>query len=500
MGIGVPPTTTADAPPPTSPRRARRPSRHAATRYNTRQAYDAAEATYRRLQGEDPWASPSPGGGLAWSESRALQSYLTMYRATRDVTYLDRLVACSQPVLAARDTQRGTTDYRGQSLPGWGAADPYTVSSIDLDDDEGQAALRLVTAAPGRHLLVDVRTAADGLFDLDVRSSTARVELVRGLSLDPRHPRHVVRVLDQQFPGPAALTASDLSGLARPPTMLAAARGLQLRAQRYVFAVHTGMICAPFAEFAALLVREPGLRRRYGQPAAEMLSAAEAAVALHDDDWRPLGTNTGLYAFPIGSPVPADGTYLPHNQYLAMARCLAHLYLATANPDYGRRVTLMLNLFRSELGHEPSPIWPYYWSGSQSFRGFDAGRTTSSHSPRMGPQQMMEDPGHGALDVEALVAGLDAGSGVPVALMSRLGGTFVNRVVRKGSDGRWVTVTALGSARTSTPESLAAVRWIELARWDRRVYPIIASMLDGWRPVLGEGSLLAPIARLVELH
>lgn len=464
----------------------------------TRQAYDAVEAAYRGAQGQIQLLAPG-GGTLAWGESRVQQSYLTMYEATRELVYLDKLIEAGEAVVAGQDDQTGQVDYQGRSLPAWGAAAPYTASCVDLPGTDGVPVLRLASTGLGLDAVVDVRPRELELFDLVVSDSTGHHESVAGLSLDRRNPNYVVSMLAGRYPGAAELTASDLrEGPARPGA-LASLTGVAFVPQRYVFAVHTGMICAPFAQLSALLVREPDLASRYARPARALLEAAEAAVRVHDTDWRQISPKAGLYAFGVGAPVWSDGTVLPHNQYLVMARCQIQLFLATGNPTYRRRAKLMLNLFQSDLGTQAVPSWAYYWRGSSVYRGFELGETKSMYSPRMPPYRAAEDPSHGALDVDALVTAYDAGFGLPDTLMTRLVATFFTYVVRQGLDGRWTTPARFGSTIDLTVTDFAAARWIELARWDRRVYSTVNSLMEQAQPSTANYQALPVIAQLIRL-
>lgn len=56
---------------------------------------------------------------LSWGASYVMMSYVTMYRATGDARYLDRLIYLADGVLDQRDSVRGVQDYRGQSNPCW---------------------------------------------------------------------------------------------------------------------------------------------------------------------------------------------------------------------------------------------------------------------------------------------------------------------------------------------------------------------------------------------
>ena len=56
--------------------------------------------------------------------------------------------------------------------------------------------------------------------------------------------------------------------------------------KRYVWAVHTGVIVAPMAQFAAVVRSDPGLAARWGKAADRLLRVAEEAVAIHDTEYR----------------------------------------------------------------------------------------------------------------------------------------------------------------------------------------------------------------------
>ena len=494
--VEVPPvTSTTSQRPPSHPRAPiRRPAG-----YSTPQVYDWAEARYRRGQRTRSATRDADTGALAWGESRALQSYLTMYQATNDLDYLDRLVGHSQRVLGVRDDRIGRVDYLGRSQPAWSAAAPYTVSTLDLRDVSGEPVVRIVVAISSKSVKVDIRPRSDGLFDLTVSTSSGLTEKKLALSTRARHPRYFVRYLDDHFPGTTAITATDLRSDTSRPAELAVLRAAKMATTRYVFAVHTAMICTAWARFATLVARRPDLRRRYASPAAELCGAVESAVALHDGDWRRLSERSGIYAFAVGAPVLNDGTYLPHNQYLAMARCLADLAGATHNSEYRRRAAMMFNLFRSDLSGGSAPTWPYHWSGSRVYRGFDRKESPSQHWPRMAAVRSLEDTSHGALDVAAVVAGFDAGFAVPASMLQRLANTFRTRVMSRTASGRWKTARRIGSPQHRDRADLAGVGWLVLAPWDRRVYTTVSALLTQIKPVPSEGQMLSAIAQMVSL-
>ncbi len=87
----------------------------------------AAHATTPRWDFEDAWDNnlrwylgyDNESAGLAWGESYVLMALVTMFEATDDPIYLDRLDEHLAEVHAARDDQRGVSDYRGVSGACW---------------------------------------------------------------------------------------------------------------------------------------------------------------------------------------------------------------------------------------------------------------------------------------------------------------------------------------------------------------------------------------------
>ena len=465
--------------------------------YSEPATYDWAEATYRatvqpgRGEGND-------AGALAWDEAYALESYLPMYRATADPGYLDKLVEHGYRVLDARDDQRRRPDYRGLTGPVWGAGAPYTVASLDLLSASGVPTLRLYSSTGSDAILVDVRPRGGGVFDLTVDAGPGGPrETIRGLSTDSRSPASLVRRLTARAPTPTGLTARDLRPTDPGPVELQPVQRATMTPARYVFLVHTGMICAPLAGFAALVRGDRRLAARYAAPARDFLSAARAAMAFHEEDWRQVSERIGLYATARGAPIPLDGTYVPHNQYLAAARVRARLFRCTKDPAEAASVSSMTNTFLSDLSAGHAPVWPYYWRGSQVYSGYGPADRVSRYTPRAEPNQALEDISHGALDVESLVAAHDAGIGVPDDHLRRLAGTFRRRVTVPGPAGVVVAANSLAAGTGTGSHELAVPRWAGLARWDRRVFTRSLALFNRRQPDPAHGQVLASTAKLV---
>lgn len=87
------------------------PAAATTSRWDFEQAYSNNIPWYKGYNNES--------AGLAWGESYVLMALVTMFEATDDPIYLDRLGAHLEEAHAARDDQRGVDDYRGVSGACW---------------------------------------------------------------------------------------------------------------------------------------------------------------------------------------------------------------------------------------------------------------------------------------------------------------------------------------------------------------------------------------------
>lgn len=461
--------------------------------------YDQTELEYSRRLSEQG-RFDNDAGALAWDVAYALQSYLTMYRATLDSRYLSLFVSMGYRVLNARDTNRGLADFAGEVRPVWSSAAPYTAGWRDLVDITGTPLVRLrsVSGAASIHVRVQPQTSSES-FDLTVSAAPdGPRETITGLSLDPSSRAYVVSILQQRSPTPCELSAVALPS---PHAGAAAARADagMMTMSRYAFAAHTGMIASPLAEFAALVGGDAQLGAPYGGPASDFLAAARDAVHAHDADWVLRDVAFGLYRFAREAPVRADGTYLPINQFLLMGRALTHLFVATGEPEYADKARSMMSVFRSELSPGPAPTWSYYWSKSKPFTGYSYRENISSYSPTMRPTNTLEDTGHGALDIECIVLGNRLGLGLGEYDMGRLARTFMQRIPRRVG-GKLTGADSLAEKSGTSSYDLSLGRWAGLSAWDPDVLSFVRKILaDPSRfPVRGE--TLASISTLAGLR
>lgn len=153
------------------------------------------------------------------------------------------------------------------------------------------------------------------------------------------------------------------------------------KGKRYTWAVHTGMIAAPLARFAAIVRSEDALRKRWGQDADRLLRVAQEAVAAFDEDYRPgPGPDEGhVYCPYLAKP-------LPLNMQNSLARAWLAIADATGAPAYRERVTRLANFFRNRIRTERdgTATWAYW-------------------PPLSGVNETFEDISHASINVDFMV-------------------------------------------------------------------------------------------------
>jgi hypothetical protein len=462
-----------------------------ATDYTTRATYDefldSFKADPTRLgQATDPNDNQ---GALAWGQSYVLTSLLLAYLAFRDDVYLDTFVDHADAVLDSRDGERGVRDYRGLSLPAWRAGFPYTAGAVDLPDHTGRPCLQvrsvrtpIEVVARAKPLVVDPLITvdvgagtADGSFRLTVTHAGIDVtESYDNLTMDPTASSYAVRVLHDAWPTELQLTAKDLR--ARPaagPVPRAGSR--TMASQPAVFAVHTGMITYPLADFARTVLERSSLRARYGSEARRFVRACEAAVAVHDREWRENDRGEGWYASPRGMPVPyADGTEQPANQFLALGRTAQQLAAVSRDPVHARRARAMARTFRNELTVDAGGayIWHYWLTWGRVYNGWTKADDVSEYRPSYSGARQIEDVSHGFIDVDFAVRAFRDRRGFGRTDMDRFARTFTQNVATEADDGTptvWSNVDGTGTRGTFAFELISA-GWMPLATFDRAIF------------------------------
>jgi hypothetical protein len=474
------------------------PARAEGRDYALRATYDWAESYFTEHGVQQPDVPNENRGSLAWGQSYILRSYLAMYQAFHDTRYLDLLCRNVDAILDIRDSARGVTDWRGESLPAWRAWHPYTAGQVDIPGASDAPMLGLRTAQPfADDSIAEVVPESGDRFTVTVRHTTYNTsDTFTNLTMDATSPDFVVRRIHDANPTATRATAVDL----RPDNAPAMPRaGTYSMASEYVtFSVHTGMITAPIAEFCRVVRGNPGLKGRYGAKAARYLRAVRDAVAVHDHEWRQNDQGEGWYVWEKGTPLACDGCEMPHNQFLALATTQVHLAALTEDTPYRERAVRMLTTFRNDLRVQGnSYVWSYWWSKGHVYNGYTQADDVSEWTPAQpsGARQL-EDGSHGAVDVEAVLAGYRSGLVFGETDVRRMAATYTDGLMHYDESGNahvWYRIDGTGSFGS---QDLQAPRWANLAPWDDRIFTHAREIFNREQPEPNSGSYLLGTAFL----
>lgn len=207
---------------------------------------------------------------------------------------------------------------------------------------------------------------------------------------------------------------------------------------RYVWAVHTGMIVAPMARFAAVVRNDPRLREKWSKDADRLLKVAQEAVAVHDTDFRegPGGDEGYLHSLYLKK-------HLPLNMQNALARAWLAIDDATNTPKHRERVTRLAQFLKHRLRpmDDGSYVWAYW-------------------PPLEGRADSFEDISHAAINVDFMVLCHEQGIVFTREDLGRLKQTLLKRVLL-ADDRVSDTVGGGGPINTYRP---AVLRWGRLGR------------------------------------
>ncbi|MEQ4203918.1 hypothetical protein [Actinopolymorpha sp. B9G3] len=412
-----------------------------------------------------------------------------MYAAYGDTRYLDRLVENTDLVLSVRDSERGVTDYKGESLPAWRANHPYTVGVVELLDASGRPTLevRVGRVYSSSTSVTVVAGSEPGTFDLTVlHSQSGNRRTYAGLSMDPASPNYVVRRLYDAYPATVLGTARDLretpsaAGDPAPGTY-------QMTSLPTIFAVHTGMITFPISGFVRLVRHSPRLREipRYREKAEEYLHAVREAVAVHDPEWRETEAGEGNLIWRKGSAQQWDGSEQPINQTLGWGQTVAELAVITGEEEYRHRTRAMAKMLRGQLAVDAGDAytWHYWPTFGNIYNGYPKTGSpetdVSLYNPNLAtPARQIEDVSHAAITVEFAAAAFRAHLGMDGRDLARLARTYTQNV----AGGASAHVRVDGTGALNPTYALQTPRWMPLAPWDEQVFHHSLAVYENYQP------------------
>jgi hypothetical protein len=240
------------------------------------------------------------------------------------------------------------------------------------------------------------------------------------------------------------------------------------------FAVHEGMVAYPVAVFIESVSRDPALREKFGASADKFLAFMNKNfLQKHEQHWLDLGNGAGAWRFMDLITERYPNRILPHNQYLALARAFLVLKdVPGADPLMGQRAEEMARFFHDSLiKQDQAYVW-HYWDW------VDGGQPGSSG---------LEDTSHGTIDVGFAVEAAMRHVVFTDEDMTRFTHTVLDLMWNQSE-----TDPKLGPncGTRGDKDSIMLHDWINLCRWDHRIFDLALASLHGKPPSIGSGSVL----------
>ena len=411
------------------------------------------EALAKRFVGFDvsrnagkAYSESASSATLAWGESYYLNAYVKMYRVTRYTRWLDKVVDHFDRMVA------NMSDHDGDGIPGWNT-DRYSVSRMRARalHNRGTASIR-----PEEATVTDIAQAHEAI---DAEFIVERFASNRFVVRDVARSAVV-------YDGPYSL-GQDIPGI--PGFELRLDRipeiGDKFRVETWAvrpleYAVHEGMILYPIAQFIELALGDENLKGRYEEKARSYLGLIEERVLRKQERyWVQMAPGMGAYRFTESPAERFPNRILPHNQYLALGR--VYLVLKDVSDDmlFRERATQMAAFFKNSLVETGDAYTWSYWDW------VEAGRPDQSGT---------EDTSHGHIDVEFAVEAYRRGVVFTRADMLRFARTLTDQMWN-GS----LSNPTIGSRVDRQVGDATIIRgWIELCRWDPRIWDIYWALFD----------------------
>ena len=324
-----------------------------------RKTYDRLHDELLSNQSDEPLENVN--GGIVWGSSYRLDSYVSLFEATRDTHYLDHFIRLADRVLAARADKTGQLDFRGRLTYGWPSGGHYTYGKPTvLKDRDGNPSIEVRTIANS----YNDKTSIEVLACESPDAFTLKVVNRR----DPDNPVEAtfsdvtIGTVDERVGpkrgGPKLIEAKRVGDSPPAPcdpfipeTELMTFHGH-----------HTGRILTPFARFCDLVMNSDGLEK-HRRKAEEYLEEIRVSMVEHDqffieeEDW-------GYTIFEKRSPFWCDGVPEPHNTLACSGSTYIHLYRATGEPYFLDRATRLAKLLKRNHIPNPDGTWSFhYWWG-----------------------------------------------------------------------------------------------------------------------------------------
>jgi hypothetical protein len=235
----------------------------------------------------------------------------------------------------------------------------------------------------------------------------------------------------------------------------------------YVWAVHTGMITYPMAQFVRFVYEDESLHKKFKAKADTYLAEVERSVKAHDEDFIPgPGSDEGYYTF--GDATAEVGIALetlPFNQQNALGRTIIELYRITGKEEYLDKATRLANFMKHRLYIFPngSYVWMYHLPPSTLEGPIELSEVEASQVA-----SRCEDTSHAAINADFMVQAYKAGIVFDDEDVERLTLTLLENVFTEDNSVRQ-RIGGVGSVNVAGYSNQVG-RWLELGLFDKRVF------------------------------
>lgn len=394
----------------------------------------------RSVNGGKGYSESASSASLAWGESYYLNAYIKMYHVTGDALWLDRIVEHFDRMVP------NMSDHDGDGIPAW-HTDRYSISRSRSTSLHNRGTAQ-ITPEEIRVTNIDkAHEAIDAVYEVEMTGyDRVRVRDLTRWQLAYDGPYTV----GEAIPG--------IVGFSVAPNRMPEP-GDKFRVETWgvrplAYAVHEGMILYPVAQFIEMALHREELRSRYEEKARSYLRLIEERVLDKQERyWLEVEPGAGAYRSTGSAWERYPNRILPHNQYLALGRAYLVLKDASDNPLFLERATQMARYFRRYLQETGNAYTWSYWNW------VEAGKPDQSN---------VEDTSHGHIDIEFAVEAYRRGVVFTEADMERFARTLTDQMW----NGSLSDPTVGSRVDRRTGEGTTIRGWIELCRWDSRIWDL----------------------------
>lgn len=447
----------------------------------------------------DNYYQSADSATLGWGESYLLNSYVDVYRLSRETRWLDKMVTHVDRVIADADDE-DADGYRG-----WKTA---RYSPVEISNGGMETAASSDSTLPASWVRFQT-TSANALRTTDRYAGSYAVRLDSDGQLwrmlyQPMAAYHPNTDYTLQFYAKTNGSAAGGRGYVRDKTTgqvicsvqvtstawayyktecrTPAVAGHQLEVWvghtdyhvaggrawfddvkitgQFPYMVHDGMVGSSIAQFIRLVYQTPELQAAYLAKAAAYRTFLETHIVPRwesssyiGNTWASLSSTTGTYTqsprFDAFSHT-RSWTYLPYNQSLAYTRMLLILYQVNGNATYLDRARRNGQYFKNALTLSGDDyVWNYAYYAST-----------------------IEDVSHANIDLGAARELYEHGIVFNATDMQRFTNTLTTRMWNGSLTAPTVTRRVDGTGDTEFSKYL--VEWAEYAQWAKAIFSIVA--------------------------